>query len=281
MSTTLLIGRCPAAVSRACSQSGEGPIVTSVKTRAVKRGQSGGGRVLGPGLGRQRRAGDRVDLAGDAPDPEAVGPVRGHLQLQHRLGDRQHLGQRRPRRDFVLEHEDAGGVATQLELGDREDHSLRGDPAQLRLAQLLAARHPRPGQGDGDGLAGGDVGRAADDRAPALAGVDIAYPQPVGVRVLLGAEHMADHEALARRRPDAADPLDLGPGHRQALGDLRDPGAGVAVTAQPRVRDLHPNCSSIRTSLSKKRRRSGTAWRSIATRSIPIPKAKPWTRSGS
>ena len=42
MSTTLLIGRCPAAVRRACSQSGEGAIVTSVKTRAVKRGQSSG-----------------------------------------------------------------------------------------------------------------------------------------------------------------------------------------------------------------------------------------------
>ena len=41
------------------------------------------------------------------------------------------------------------------------------------------------------------------------------------------------------------------------------------------------NCSSIRTSLSKKRRRSGTPWRSIAIRSTPIPKAKPWTCSGS
>ena len=42
MSTTLLIGRWPAAISRAFSHSGEGPIVTSVKTRAVKRGQSSG-----------------------------------------------------------------------------------------------------------------------------------------------------------------------------------------------------------------------------------------------
>src|ERR1044072_650152 len=42
MSTTLLIERCPAALSRACSQTGEGPTVTSVKTRAVKRGQSSG-----------------------------------------------------------------------------------------------------------------------------------------------------------------------------------------------------------------------------------------------
>jgi hypothetical protein len=42
MSTTLLIGRWPAAASRACSQSGEGPTSTPVKTRAVKRGQSSG-----------------------------------------------------------------------------------------------------------------------------------------------------------------------------------------------------------------------------------------------
>ena len=42
MSTTLLIGRCPAALSRACSQAGEGAMVTSVKARAVKRGQSSG-----------------------------------------------------------------------------------------------------------------------------------------------------------------------------------------------------------------------------------------------
>ncbi len=42
MSTTLLIGRCPAAVNRALSQSGEGPIVTSLNTRAVKRGQRSG-----------------------------------------------------------------------------------------------------------------------------------------------------------------------------------------------------------------------------------------------
>ena len=46
MSTTLLIGRCPAALSRACSQAGEGPIVTSVKTRAVKRGQRSGASTV-------------------------------------------------------------------------------------------------------------------------------------------------------------------------------------------------------------------------------------------
>ena len=42
MSTTLLIGRIPAPISLALSQSGDGPIWTSVNTRAVKRGQSSG-----------------------------------------------------------------------------------------------------------------------------------------------------------------------------------------------------------------------------------------------
>ena len=115
MSTTLLIGRCPAAASRACSHSGEGPIVdvgedAGGEARAElghldrDRGVVGGlplplgRRVLGPGIGGERRAGDRVDLAGDAVDAEAVAAVRGHLDLQHRLAQRQHLGQRRARR---------------------------------------------------------------------------------------------------------------------------------------------------------------------------------------
>ena len=40
MSTTLLIGRIPAAVRRAFSHSGDGPILTSSYSRAVKRGHS-------------------------------------------------------------------------------------------------------------------------------------------------------------------------------------------------------------------------------------------------
>ena len=42
MSTTLLIGRMPAADRRAFSQSGDGPIVTSSNRRAVKRGHRSG-----------------------------------------------------------------------------------------------------------------------------------------------------------------------------------------------------------------------------------------------
>ncbi len=40
MSTTLLIGRCPAAIRRALSHGGDGPSRTSSNSRAVKRGHS-------------------------------------------------------------------------------------------------------------------------------------------------------------------------------------------------------------------------------------------------
>ena len=42
MSTTLLMGRIPAAVKRDFSHGGEGPISTSVNTLALNRGQSSG-----------------------------------------------------------------------------------------------------------------------------------------------------------------------------------------------------------------------------------------------
>ena len=57
MSTTLLIGRWPAAIRRAFSHSGDGPIFTSSKRRSVKRGHRSGSRTstskpgIGPGTG--------------------------------------------------------------------------------------------------------------------------------------------------------------------------------------------------------------------------------------
>ena len=174
-----------------------------------------------------------------------------------------------------------GGPSPRLELGGGADHPGRPHAAQLRFADLVAARQRRSGQRDRHGLPRRHVGGAADDRALAVAGVDRADAQPVGIGVRLGAQHLADDEALGRGRPDRTDPLDLGAGHRQPLGQLTRLDARIAVLAQPGVRDPHENCSRTRTSLSKKRRRSGTPWRSIAIRSTPMPKAKPCTRSGS
>ena len=81
---------------------------------------------------------------------------------------------------------------------------------------------------------------------------------------------------------DALDPLDLGAGQVEPLGELLGRQTRVAVLAQPCVAGpSSPNCSRKRRSLSKNSRRSGTPWRSIAIRSMPMPNAKPWTCSGS
>ena len=71
------------------------------------------------------------------------------------------------------------------------------------MPSLVPSGHHRAGQRNRDGLAGGDVGGAADDRPLAIPGVDLADAEPVGVGVLLDREHLADDEALrdpARRR---------------------------------------------------------------------------------
>ena len=178
MSTTLLIGRWPAAIRRAFSHGGDGPIVTSSKTRAVKRGHRSGPRrrprrrrsrrrVPGSSLhggGAERRAGRRVDLARDAVDAEAVGPVRRDLELEHVGGDRQHARPAacRARAPSSRTMIPAWSVPiAELVLG--QDHPVGLDAAQLGRAELRAVGHDRARPRDGDGLAGGDVRRAADD----------------------------------------------------------------------------------------------------------------------
>jgi len=52
----------------------------------------------------------------------------------------------------------------------------------------------------------------------------------------------------------------------------QNPLEGIAKLAQPLDRDFH-SCSRKRTSFSKSERRSSMPWRSIASRSTPVPKA--------
>ena len=85
----------------------------------------------------------------------------------------------------------------------------------------------------------------------ARADVDRADGQAVGIRVRFGGQDVADDEVGDVPDPNAVQPLDLQPGHRQGVGDLLGGRAGVAVLAQPCHRDPHaPNCSSSRASFS-------------------------------
>ena len=160
-----------------------------VARRAARR--SGSGVSSAPGRG--------VDLARDPVDGQAVRPVRRDLELEHVGGERQHLLERRPRQEVVVEDHDplVQGADADLVLG--QDHPVGLDAPQLRLLELHAARHHRARPRDRHGLALGDVRRPAHDlRGVALAQRDHADGQPVGVGMLLG------RTAPGRRRSSRA-----------------------------------------------------------------------------
>ena len=243
---------------------------------------AGGLGVIVPRGLRQLRSRDRVELACHPVDTEAVDPVRGRLELDHGVRNRNHLRERRSGRDSVFgQNGDSVRVVADLELGLREDHPVGLDSPQLRLSQPGPVGHHRARQRNRNRLAGGDVRRPADDRPATLPRVDLADAELVGVGVLFDRHHPAHHEGIGRWRANVGDSRDLDRVHGELVRDLLDREVGVAVGPQPALRDPHRNCSSTRTSFSKNLRRSGTPYFSIAMRSTPIPKAKPWTRSGS
>src|SRR3954453_1222238 len=87
MSTTLLIGRWPAAIRRALSHGGEGAIVTSLNTRAVKRGLRSGASTrtsasaTGPGA-----AGSSAHGGGANGAPVAACSARGTPDIARDAG---------------------------------------------------------------------------------------------------------------------------------------------------------------------------------------------------
>ena len=131
-------------------------------------------------------------------------------------------------------------VLAELELGGGEDHPVGGDPAQLRLAQLLAARHPRPGQRHATVWPAATLGAPQTIvRSPSPV-VDLADAQPVGVGVLLGAR------APCRRRSSRPRGGPTTPTRSTSVPVIASRSAsssglepGVAVLAQPGVRDPH------------------------------------------
>ena len=272
MSTTLLIGRCPAAIRRAFSHGGDGPIFTSSNSlageaRAQRRARRprprprrpapSRARVLVPRRRRQRRAGGRVDLARDPVDAEAVGPVRRDLQLEHVGGDRQHLGERRAGRRAVavlVQHQDPGVVGA-----DRRARPRRGSSPADSTPRSLAVPSFVPSGITAPGRATATVCPAATLGAPQTiwAGspspdVDAADAQAVGVGVRGRPRAPARRRTpRARRRRGARCARPCVPVIVEALGELGRLERRVGQYSCSQLqRDPHPNCSRNRTSLS-------------------------------
>ena len=297
-----MIGRCPAADEPRLQPRRRGPDRRRPRTtRAVKRGQRSGSsttisipaaaaRRPAPGSsdhggGRQRRAGRGVDLARDAVDAEAVGPVRRDLELEHVGRDREHVGQRRARarRRSSSTRIPAWSVPIASSSSARII-PFETTPRSFAAPSFVPSGITAPGRATATVWPGGDVRRAADDlRGSPSPTSTWQTRQPVGVRVLLGAEHAPDDEVRAAAADAVVvDPVDLGAGHRRAASASSRTPAGRAR----RTRAASRAGASCRTApgsagrCRRSRRRSGTPCLSIAIRSMPIPNAKPWIALG-
>ena len=138
-------------------------------------------------------------LAGDAADAEGVTAVRGDGDVEHLVTQVQELDDIAAQRRVRVEHEDPGGGVRQPQLGLAADHPVAGPAVGLPGRDPKPAGQARPGQGEGDDVAGREVLRAADDLVHTGADVDVAEAdgllrQELGQ--LLDVEDPADDDLL-------------------------------------------------------------------------------------
>ena len=249
MSTSALIGRSPIAVSRFCSQAGDGPFLTPRTRRSANAGQSDGDgaeveldrdRAGELALDRLRRAlleGADVgggEIARDAVDAGAVGAVGGEIDVDHRIVEAGVLRVALADRRVGGQVDDALVVVGNLQLELRHQHAAALDAADgADRERHVLAGDEGAGRHEHAGHAGARVGRAAHDLDRlAVAGVDHADAQPVGVGMLLGLDHARDdvgRELLAL----VLDVLDLEPDHRELVDDLIERRIGVEMLLEP------------------------------------------------
>ena len=151
MSTMLLIGFRPIAVSRYCSHSGEGCTVTFSNTSALYRGQRSRSSICtwiaAAPCGQQveLRPGrvsvlpeDGGDFARHAVMAPQVGPVRDALvvDLDDAVGDA--AGERRA--DLRVEFEDAGVIAVDAEFRAAGQHAVALDAVDDLLRRSARTR---------------------------------------------------------------------------------------------------------------------------------------------
>ncbi len=182
----------------------------------------------------------RADFAGQAGEGQAVATVRGQADLDGGViqlpGSRGYPGaDRRIRRQL---HQ-AGVLFADLQLLGRAEHAVGLDAAQLGLLDLEVARQFGADHGEGDLQARAHVGRAADDLEGLATVADLADAQLVGVRVLLGRQHLADDHA-AERAGNRDHGVDLEAGHGQASHQLVTGYLRIYPAPQPLFTEFHP-----------------------------------------
>ncbi len=260
-STTLLMGRWPAASSRSRTQSGDGPTRTPSTTRATywkqpsrssistrRSGAAAPGARGGRGRQPDLAAEERAQLPRHAEERGAVAAVRRDGEVEHGVAGGDHIGERCAHGRGGVQHQDARVLVAEAQLPGAADHAVRDHAADLAALERPAVRQLGAGEGDRDLLARRHVRRAADDlERVALPDVHAAQREPIGVGMGIARHHEA-HAQLGEVGPDPLHGVDLESAGREALGDLLGRRRQIDPLGEPAERHAHQICSRKRTS---------------------------------
>ena len=212
----------------------------------------------------------------DSEDAETVATIRRQIEMDDRIGKRQVLVQFHADRSIARQFDNAVGVVAEAQFGLGAQHAIGDDPTNRPLFQRYAVWQRQARNREHPLHALPDIGRAANDLDRLLAACrNLANAQAIRVGMLLHVDDLADDHAVESCAFDGYF-VDFETEHGQLMRKVAGLQFRINPFTQPGLYDLHHrylNCLRKRMSFSKNVRRSSTRYRSIASRSIPMPKA--------
>ena len=182
----------------------------------------------------------RAEVARDAVDAGAIGTVRREIDLDHRFVEAGIFCVGAADRRVRGQLDDAVVIVRDQELSFRHQHTAAFDAADGADAKRdVFSRNVGTGRREHADHAGACIGRAAHDlHRLAVACVDHADAQAVGIRMLFGLDHPRDGEGREQFRL-VFDFLDLKADHGQLVRDRRQAFARVEMLFEPIECELH------------------------------------------
>ncbi|MNQ59612.1 hypothetical protein D3C85_738660 [compost metagenome] len=184
-------------------------------------------------------------FTGQTGQGQAVTTVRGQIDLDAGVFQVQVNAEILAHRRIGRQLHQAVITFTDLQLGLRAQHAVGLDATQLGLLDLEVAWQLGADHGERNLQARAHVWRTANNLEGFRTVADLAHAQLVGVRVLLGAEHLANDHAT-ENTGGRRNAIDLKTGHRQTSNQLVATYLRANPATQPLFTEFHPALLRIR-----------------------------------
>ncbi len=197
--------------------------------------------------GFERAKPGRSQVAGDAAHRKRIAPVRGDADVDDRIVQPCPGGVALADRRILRQFDDAIVLVAERQFAETDEHAFGFHAAYVAHLQNHAAGGNDGARRGEDGVQpGARIRRTADDGAlGAVADIDAAGAQPVGVRVLHRLDDACRHEG-GQRLCLVLDRFHFETDGGQRRGDVIERHGRVEVVMQPGQREFHPPMPSCR-----------------------------------